>query len=246
MSVTPLSKISIDYKMPDPVKDYLSVVYDPQRTPKTDYPSKLAQHIIERFRIVAGSHFLEVGCGRADFLHAFNEAGLVCSGVDREKTSAMLNPNLDIRYCDISRDRLPFPDNSFDVVYHKSVLEHIVDPTHLMRETMRVLKAGAKVVILTPDWHSQMKNFYEDFTHLHPYDKTAVFDLLTLSHFENVIAERFHQLPIIWRYPLFKVLSAMLRRCFSVYTARWLTEKTGAKFFRWSVELMVLGYAEKH
>lgn len=231
--------------MVQPAKDYLSVVYDPQRTPRTDYPSKLARYIIERFRIVAGSHFLEVGCGRADFLDAFNEAGLVCSGIDREKRSAALNPNLDIRLCDISIDSLPFPDNSFDVVYHKSVLEHIPDPTHLMRETMRVLRDGGKVAMLTPDWHSQMMNFYEDFTHLHPYDKTAVFDLLTLFQFENVVAERFHQLPIIWQHPSLKVLSALLRRCVSVYTARWLTEKTGAKFFRWSVELMVLGYAEK-
>ena len=31
----------------------------------------------------------------------------------------------------------------------------------------------------------------------------------------------------------------------NVYGGRWLTKITGIKFFRWSVELMILGYGEK-
>jgi len=29
-----------------------------------------------------------------------------------------------------------------------------------------------------------------------------------------------------------------------IYGGRWLTDKTGIKFFRWSIELMILGYGE--
>ena len=226
-------------------KGYISLVYNPERTPKTDYPEKLSEYLINRFGLKKGSWLLEIGCGRGDFLNAFHHAGLNCYGIDREKASVELNPELDIRLCDISKENLPFDDNSFDVVYHKSVLEHIYDPGNLMKETKRIMKQGGKLIILTPDWHSQMKNFYEDFTHCRPYTKGAIIDLLSLYHFREADVEIFYQLPMIWRHPSMKALSIFLQFFLNVYSARWLTDKTGRKVFRWSVELMLLGYGVK-
>lgn len=52
--------------------------------------------------------------------------------------------------------RLPFPDGSFDVVFHQGLLEHFREPsaTHLLEENVRVLKSGGFLVVDVPQrWH---------------------------------------------------------------------------------------------
>jgi SAM-dependent methyltransferase len=225
--------------------DYISTVYSEARTPKTGYPSELAAYLFDRFGMRKGVRLLEVGCGRGDFLEAFQSLGAICYGVDLSDHCTVNKRHLEVACCDVSREGLPYEDGLFDVVYQKSLLEHLYSPDNLMREIRRVLKGGGRAIILTPDWVSQMKVFYEDFTHCRPYDTTSLRDLLQIYGFSGVHAERFYQLPILWKYPTLKVLSRALGVCLSTPAARRLTAVTGAKFFRWSVELMVLGTGVK-
>lgn len=226
-------------------KSYISVVYDEKRTPRTDYPPRLAAYLAQKFDLKNGERLLEVGCGRGDFLSAFSNIGLDCFAVDKERDCQDALPGFTVKQCDISREPLPFEDNFFSVVYHKSLIEHLDDPVNLMNETLRVLKPGGKVIILTPDWVSQMENFYEDYTHRRPYTPLTLKDLLTIAGFKRITAKTFYQLPCIWNRPFLKMPAWILRKILKVNQARWLTEKTGSKFIRFSVELMVLGYGEK-
>lgn len=226
-------------------KNYISVIYDEKRTPKTDYPCRLVRYLAQRFDLKNGERLLEIGCGRGDFLTAFSGIGLDCFAVDKEKEGQNMLPGFAVKQCDISREPLPFEDNFFDVVYHKSLIEHLDDPIRLMNETLRVLKPGGKIIVLTPDWVSQMENFYEDYTHHRPYTPAALKDLLTISGFGEIKAETFYQLPSIWKRPFLKIPAWILRKILKVNQARWLTGKTGIKFIRFSVELMILGYGEK-
>lgn len=225
--------------------DYLSVTYSEARAPKTDYPRQLIAYLIERFQIKPGAKLLELGCGRGDFLRAFAAAGLDCHGVDRVSSAQDLSANLKVSTCDIANEPLPYADASFDVVYHKSVIEHFSSPEHLMRETHRVLKPGGKCIILTPDWVSCMRVFFEDITHIRPFDRAALRDTYLLFGFRNFTTELFYQLPVLWKFPFLKLLSKFFGVIMNEQTARRLTGITGIKFFRWSVELMVLGYGEK-
>ena len=178
--------------------DYVSVVYSEDRTPKTDYPSKLVSHLITRFGLEPGARLVEPGCGRGEFLAAFQEAKFDCVGLDREPSAQQLQPDLDVRVCDVSSETFPFEDASVDVVYHKSMIEHVADPRHLMEETYRILRPGGKLIVLTPDWHTQMKNFFEDFTHCRPYDVAVMVVLVDLPpplgnavhYFQLAIQER--------------------------------------------------------
>lgn len=225
------------------MKDYLDVVYDRRRIPKTDYPNRLVGYLLERFGIKPECKILDIGCGRGDFLGAFKNAGLDCYGVDLSDRCS--ENNLMVEYRDISKEKVPYPDSFFDVVYHKSLLEHFYSPDNLMKETFRVLKPGGLVVILTPDWVSQMKTFYEDFTHCRPYTKDALRDLLEIYGFSNIRTELFYQYPAIWRRPVLKTVSRALQLFISTPTARRLSALTKIKYFRWAVELMVLGYGNK-
>jgi len=225
--------------------NYVSTIYDEKRTPRTDYPKQLIKYLSKRFNLNGNVKLLELGCGRCDFLYEFQNLGFECEGLDRDEFSIKNSYGLEVKQCDLARDVFPYADNSFDVVYHKSVIEHVYDPEHLMSETFRILKPGGKVIILTPDWHTQWKNFYEDYTHSRPFDVTALNDLLNVHGYKNIDVGKFYQLPILWKIPVIKILSRIIQLVTNVCGGRWLTEKTGIKFFRWSVELMILGYAEK-
>lgn len=60
------------------------------------------------------------------------------------------NPFLDEAFVTHSRD-LPFPDNTFDVIYSDWVLEHVDDPSSFVSEIERVLKPGGWFCARTPN-----------------------------------------------------------------------------------------------
>jgi ubiquinone/menaquinone biosynthesis C-methylase UbiE len=227
------------------MSDYVTVVYDEARTPRTEYPFQMVSYLFKRFHLQKGQKLLEIGCGRGEFLNVFKQLGMSCSGVDLSEHGFCHLNDIKVAKLDISQDDLPFENSSFDIVYHKSLIEHLYSPDHLMKETYRVLKPGGRIIILTPDWVSTMKVFYEDYTHSRPYTVTAVSDLLKVYDFKKIESELFYQLPILWRYPKLKIISLFLQMFLSTPAARYLTTVTGLKFFRWSVELMVLGTGEK-
>lgn len=226
------------------MQNYLKTIYSEKRAPASIYPAQLAKYLINRFDLSESMKILELGCGRSDFLREFHFLGLICSGIDRDESALDYCENLDIKIADLNSE-FPFPDNYFDVVYHKSVIEHFYSPEHIMKETLRILKPDGKVIILTPDWVSQMKVFYEDITHCRPFDIAALRDALTIYGFKNIVVEKFYQYPPIWNSTLLKLFSVFTSFFIDIRFARWITNKTNIKYFRWSNELMVLGYGEK-
>ena len=222
-------------------KSYLETVYDPARTPVTAYPRRLAAHLCQRFSLSPGTSLLDVGAGRGDMLNGFVDAGLNAKGIDRE-ASAGQPP---IVACEIGAQPFPFDDNYFDIVFSKSVLEHFNDPMPLISESLRVLKPGGRLIILTPDWKTQYKVFFEDITHERPYDVTAMQDLLTMSGLQGISSETFMQYPAAWNNEFVRFLSVISRSVFDADRARRLTAISGVSFFRWASELMILGTGTK-
>ena len=223
---------------------YLSVVYDETTKPLTRYPYDFARYLYDRFNLRRGYALLDTGCGRGEMLNAFGHLGLECSGCDIEVPPAG-STECDVEEVDLARSPFPYRDESFDVVFSKSVLEHIWEPAKYLSEVQRVLRADGILIILTPAWESQIMIFYEDPTHLHPYTATGLEALLQLSGFRDVQVELFSHHQLIWRNGLWRAAARALRMFISTPTARRLTEMTGVKFFRWAVELQVLGVCSK-
>lgn len=225
--------------------NYIETRYDVKSRPKSDYPSKLISYLAVKFNLNKGMKLLEIGSGRGDFLNAFDDFGIECYGIDIDPSAKKFTPNLDIQIVDITKDIFPYEDNTFDVIFQKSVIEHVYTPNHLISESIRVLKKGGKLIILTPDWESQYKVFYEDVTHCRPYTPVAMKETLNMFGLNDIKVEKFTQLPSTWNNIFLRSLAKFLNLLFGTKTGRWLSKKTGVKFFRWSVELMILGAGTK-
>lgn len=226
------------------MNDYVNIVYDEKIRPFTSYPSKLVKHLIKRFSLKKNFKILELGCGRGEFLNEFNLNGLETYGIDSSDYVRKKFPHLNFYNADIEKDRLPFADNYFDVVYSKSFIEHFYHPDKIFQETYRVLKKNGLLITMTPEWQYIYKTFYEDYTHRVPFSKESLRDINLINGFKNVKVESFIQLPIIFESKGFiKKLFFFLSNLTRLFVPDLLKNKF--KWVRFSKEIMLLSYSKK-
>ena len=218
-------------------KNYLSVVYDEKSHPYGDYPKKLCAYLFQSFEFEEGMKMLEPGCGRGEFLNNFKDLGLDVVGVDISPEAVAFENGLDVKLCDVENEKLPFDDNTFDVIYSKSFIEHLYYPEKYLEEAYRVLKSNGILLTLVPDWESNYKIYYDDYTHRTPFTKMALTDAYKMYGFKEVRACKFRRLPIVWKYPIINYLCAFI--------SPFIPVRTQNKFFRWSRELMLVGIGKK-
>ena len=218
-------------------KNYLSVVYDDKSHPYTDYPKQLCAYLFQSLKLKKGMEMLEPGCGRGEFIDNFKKLGLNVVGVDISPEAANYDNDLDVKLCDVEREELPFKDNTFDVIFSKSFIEHLHYPDRYLEEAYRVLKPGGMLVTLVPDWESNYKTYFDDFTHRSPFTSIALEDAYKMYGFSEVNVFKFRQLPLVWKYPKLNFFCAAI--------SPFIPVRTKNKFLRWSRELMLVGVGVK-
>jgi 2-polyprenyl-3-methyl-5-hydroxy-6-metoxy-1,4-benzoquinol methylase len=118
----------------------------------------------DRLDIRPGHRILDMGCGEGrHMVPACRRPETVCIGADylydnlvttRNKLAFHASINdlactrLDLSCMDVTR--LPFKDNSFDVVICSEVLEHIPDDDRALSELVRILKPGRILAVSVP------------------------------------------------------------------------------------------------
>jgi SAM-dependent methyltransferase len=220
-------------------QDYINVVYGDK--PFTAYPSVFTKYLVERYNIKKGEILLDFGCGRGEFLNGFINMGVDGHGVDFTDSAIDECPKATIKQADIENDGLPYPDNYFDIVFSKSVIEHFYNPDIFIKEVYRCLKPGGLAIIMTPSWEYNYRIFFEDYTHRTPFMKPALNDILLIHGFNEVKVSFFKQLPILWGsfYWMFNPLSVI---------TRFLTPRLLGKYLKWvrfSKEIMLLSISRK-
>ena len=220
------------------MKDYLDVVYNKDKKPYTSYPEKLIAHLFDENKMKKGQSLLEPGVGMGEHLRLFKEMGLEVTGLDISPKAKIYSPNLNINILDVENiKRWPYPDNSFDIVYSKSLIEHLSQPIQYFSESQRVLKPGGLLLTLTPDWESSFKKFYDDPTHVRPFTIVSLKDIQVMSGFKNISVEKMRQLPLTWKSPLVNTICSII--------AIFSPLRTNNKILRWSKELMLVSTSRK-
>src|SRR5438270_4495773 len=99
-----------------------------------------------------GRRVLEVGCGAGVDLARFAKGGADVTGVDVSR------PAIDLARANFEQQRLrgefrvadgeqlPFPDDSFDLVFAHGVVQYTPNPQRLVNECRRVLKPGGDAI----------------------------------------------------------------------------------------------------
>jgi SAM-dependent methyltransferase len=99
-----------------------------------------------------GRRVLEVGCGAAVDLARFARGGAEVTGVDISAAAIDLAranfAQLGLRgvFQVADAEHLPFPDDSFDLVYAHGVVQYTANPQRLVDECRRVLKPGGRAI----------------------------------------------------------------------------------------------------
>lgn len=125
-------------------------------------------------RLSPGQMLLDLGTADGALVEVARGKGLQSRGLD-------VTDNIDFE-----TDALPLPDSSVDFVTAVSLIEHLRSPHKLLAETLRILKPGGAMILVTPNWRYSYREFFDDPTHVHPYtDRSMRFTLMS-GGFDNI------------------------------------------------------------
>ncbi|MBF0195208.1 MAG: class I SAM-dependent methyltransferase [Magnetococcales bacterium] len=229
-------------------ESYLDIVFTEKRRPTSDYPNKLALHLLNTVYKKPGK-ILDIGCGRGDIMRAFHDIGFEVSGLDiSPKVTELVHPHT-AKIANLEQDPMPFEPESFDFIFSKSVIEHVHNPVRMMETAINALKPGGIAVIMTPSWIHNQKSFYLDHTHVMPFTAPSFEDVLAFSGLSEVNVIHFHQLPFLWKAPWLKPLIYLFSKIplpyGPLYRVPWSSGTEYNKLVRFSKEIMLLGVGQK-
>lgn len=127
------------------------------------------QHIFPLQQVPQGGKIIDLGCGIGGFSKQLKLLRPECDiyGVDFSEVAIKLNKdkisNINFLHQDIEKGIL-FPDNFFDAVFIRHVLEYIDYPDKFIKEAIRVLKPGGLAYIVTMFLASRNPEYNNYFT----------------------------------------------------------------------------------
>lgn len=130
---------------------------------------------------VGPARVLDVGCGEGRLLARLQGLGWTAVGhdVDPQAVAVARQRGLAVTEGDLLAQR--YPDASFDAIVLSHVIEHVHDPGLHLRECLRVMRPGGRLVLLTPNGASWgHRHFGRDWRGLEPPRHLHVFAPATI------------------------------------------------------------------
>ncbi|PSQ17729.1 SAM-dependent methyltransferase [Halobacteriales archaeon QS_8_69_26] len=133
---------------------YLSKVYD--RINPFVWTEEMRTEAIDMLEIDEDDRVLDVGCGTGFATQGLLEHVDVVHGLDQSvhqlrRAWAKFGKHGPVRFYLGDAERLPFADDSFDVVWSSGSIEYWPDPVATLREFRRVAKPGGQVLVVGPN-----------------------------------------------------------------------------------------------
>lgn len=97
---------------------------------------------------------LDIGCGGGQLLEDFTSFPQIeVYGVDISEEALQIAQTKGYKtfLCNVETEKLPFNDDFFHIVIMNDLLEHIINPDNLLKETHRTLRNDGKLIISIPN-----------------------------------------------------------------------------------------------
>lgn len=121
---------------------------------------------------------LDFGCGIGDYLQYRKNT----IGVDLNSKNIRYCKELGLNATIFENGKIPLEDNGVDAVIMDNVLEHIEEPTSVLKEIKRVLKKNGSLLIGVPG----EKGFKSDCDHKIFYDQENLTKLLKINNYSVI------------------------------------------------------------
>ena len=109
-------------------------------------------------RLAPRGRLLEVGCALGFLLSGLKGSGWHVQGVDASAFAAhYASTRYDVDVACATLEEARFPNEAFDVIIQKDLLEHVADPRSHLEETRRLLRPGGWLRLVTPNGEANLR-----------------------------------------------------------------------------------------
>ncbi|MBI4937801.1 MAG: class I SAM-dependent methyltransferase [Nitrosomonadales bacterium] len=134
---------------------------------------------------------LDVGCGGGRFMNRMKRLGWEVEGIDfDEKATSKIARRYGMKTYTGDLAACALPESSYDAITMSHTIEHLFDPKTTLKECLRLLKPGGKLVVVTPNAESAGAELFgacwrgwEPPRHLRVYSVKSLTNLLRAAGF---------------------------------------------------------------
>lgn len=138
------------------------------RTHEEDDEERRITRLEQLIGSLRGKHVLSVGCGTGGFAVVAARHGATVEGVEPDEPAVTiakekakrygLNPD---KFIVGVAEKLPYDDNSFDLVHCYTVLEHVASVERSIKEMLRVMKPDGRLYVHSPNYLHAYEGHYK-------------------------------------------------------------------------------------
>jgi SAM-dependent methyltransferase len=135
---------------------------------------------------------LDLGCGDGKLIYMLRSCGVDAYGVDVSYYAITNSPvRRYIAWIDVETEKLPYPNDSFDLVVSRQTMEHITHFRNVFTEVYRILSKGGFLLFDVPTPNS--KAAFMDITHINIWNKKEWINIIEEYgfHYANFSEKQF-------------------------------------------------------
>jgi 2-polyprenyl-3-methyl-5-hydroxy-6-metoxy-1,4-benzoquinol methylase len=157
----------------------------------SDFHKKMVPYLIKKYACASKKDLIvDIGSGQGHALiPLWNEgySNLVAIDIEADNFEEFeLKYNIRSHVCNIENQKIPMEDKSAKIIMSLHLIEHLTNPDNFLNEAFRILRDDGHIFIVTPNSRKQVKTFYRDPTHRHPYDYLSLSRIMRIHGFSDV------------------------------------------------------------
>jgi SAM-dependent methyltransferase len=142
--------------------------------------------IIENKSITKPIKMLNIGCGTGGTIELLSRHSKELVNIDVSKEAIKYMKKGGHKATHVNGTRLPFKENTFDMIVALDVLEHIKDEDLALNEWLRVLKKDGSLLITVPAHKWLWSGHDNSLEHFRRYSKKSLTDKIESAGFVNI------------------------------------------------------------